>query len=306
MIQTTTWLDPLYKEAVYLTFILLGVVGIGLYPFRNKDHHFKTAWMSWRSWLIAFPIMVLLLALEDFWPLVGFACISIIAMKEFFKMTGIYNNYLFVWINYIFVWISAYTIYTGDIGVYNVLPMILLFSLSIVPILKNEYKDMLKSISLCLIAYLMICWSFMHLAWIEQWEQGARHVLYILLLTEICDNINLAYSRWFGRTNWFKKIAPRRSTEGFVVSIIFTLGIAFGLRHLLPDQSEIYWISAGIIAAMVGGMGDIVLSGIRRDVNVKDRGTFILGRDGVIDRIDRLIFVAPFYYYSLKLLEFYV
>jgi phosphatidate cytidylyltransferase len=59
---------------------------------------------------------------------------------------------------------------------------------------------------------------------------------------------------------------------------------------------------SGLIAAFGGFIGDMVMTVIRRDAGIKVVGTFILGRGDFLHRMDRLIFVAPIYYYAIKFL----
>lgn len=299
MFNTPTWNDIVFRNSLVYIGLFMFAVGVMLFPFRQRLPLGKASWASWLSWMAALPVLVLLLALDSSWPLVGFVTLSIFGIAEFFKITGIYHHYIYLWICYLACIGAGVAIHYQWPVLYNLLPMLLLFVLSLIPILQNEYKKMLQLISLSIIGFLLIGWSFLHLGWLVKWEHGARHLLFIIVLTEICDALNLAFSKFFGRSQWFANIAPRRSLEGFLLSSLITLVLAFGLRHLLPDTREIYWLSAGLAASLVGGMGDIVLSGIRRDIHVRDRSAFILGRSGVLDRLDRLIFVAPLYYYLL-------
>ncbi|MFK8139210.1 MAG: phosphatidate cytidylyltransferase [Bdellovibrionales bacterium] len=299
MFDTTTWNDPVYREAMLIVFAFMATLGSALFPFRNKSHIYKAAWASWQSWMLALPVLFILIALEGYWPLAGFAVLATWGCREFFKMTGIYHKVWYLWTNFIFIWLTAYFIFIDNEQVFRLMPMIYLFAICLVPILSNDPKGMLQHISLGFIGYTLIAWGFLHLGLLLKFEYGARLLVFIILLTEIGDTLNLAFSNWFGKSKFFAKIAPRRKPEAFVLSTLITIGIAFGLRHLLPSTEEIYWLSAAIVASLAGGTGDIVLSGIRRDVNVRDRNAFIFGRSGLLERMDRLIFVAPLYYYVL-------
>lgn len=131
-------------------------------------------------------------------------------------------------------------------------------------------------------------------------EKGPYLLIYIVILTETCDNLNLAFSRIFNkRFKPFSNISPRRSLEGFLISTLLTFLLAWGMRHLMPLRSEVFWLTAGFCASIAGGFGDITMSVVRRDLGIKDVGAFILGRGDFISRIDRLIFVAPIFYYSM-------
>jgi phosphatidate cytidylyltransferase len=75
------------------------------------------------------------------------------------------------------------------------------------------------------------------------------------------------------------------------------------MRSLLPDNSEKYWLVAGLVASIGGLFGDLMMTAIRRDADVKDVGPFILGRGDLLQRMDRLIFVAPIYYYVMTFIQ---
>ena len=98
-------------------------------------------------------------------------------------------------------------------------------------------------------------------------------------------------------------ILPRRNWEAFFIAAPLTFLLAFSFRHLLPERSEQFWIGSGLAAVLGGSLGDLVLSVIRRDLGIKDVGVFIIGRGDLLSVMDRLIFVAPIFYYVMWYLE---
>jgi len=58
---------------------------------------------------------------------------------------------------------------------------------------------------------------------------------------------------------------------------------------------------AGVLISLFGFLGDINMSGIKRDVGVKDGSQLLPGHGGMIDRIDSLTFTAPVFYYYVRL-----
>ena len=139
----------------------------------------------------------------------------------------------------------------------------------------------------------------MHAGLIMKFENGIYQLMYLIILTEFCDNTILAISRYIGRIHFVDKIAPKRTLESTGISIVLTIGLAFLMRHLLPAQGEKYWMISGLIAGVGGGLGDIIMTVIRRDIGIRDYGVFILGRGDFLNRMDRLIFVCPIYYYVM-------
>lgn len=158
---------------------------------------------------------------------------------------------------------------------------------------------MIQYISLTNLAFVMLGWSFMHLGLLMQMEKGIYQLMYLIILTEFCDNTNLAISRSVGSWHIFDRIDRKRTFEATIVSGVLTVLLAFGMRHLLPDGSDKYWLTAGLVASFGGLLGDLVMTVIRRDAGIKVVGAFIWGRGDFLHRMDRLIFVAPIYYHIM-------
>lgn len=294
------WSNPLFEKTAIILLVFLGIIGVVLFPFRKKNTHLAAAWASLQSWLFFAPVLFLMLAAGDPWPLLGITLISLLCAKEFFMITGMYHRSIFIWTTYLSIIAMAYLIYHDYHFLYATMPMIFLGVISLIPIALNQAKNMLQYIALSLLCMMFVGWAFLHTAWIVKIPSGAFYLIYIILLTELCDNVALAVSRLFGKKKLVDQITPNRTLEGVILSFAATLAAAYGLRILLsPDHQENWWIY-GLTAALVGSTGDIILAVIRRDLGVKDYGIFILGRGGVLDRMDRLIFVAPIYFYLLR------
>lgn len=297
------WSDPLFRETTALVLGALFLAAIALFPFRKKSSNLVASWASLQSWLFAAPIFFFCMALGDPWPLVALTCIAILGAKEFFQITGMYHRSSFVWITYLGIISTAFCIYFGRHDLYNLMPMIVLGIACLVPLYKNEYKNMVQYLSLSLINFIFLGWGFLHIGKIFQWDRGYLVALYIILLTEVCDNLALATSQLFGRKKIVDNITSRRTIEGAFASFVATIILAYGMRHLLPDRTPVFWLTSSLVAFLVGSLGDLALAVIRRDLGVKDRGAFILGRGTLLDLMDRVIFAAPIYYYSMLILR---
>ena len=303
-LQDTLWNSPLYRETVALVLGSLFVLGALIFFTRKTTNAMLAAWLSVQSWLFAAPVFLVLLGLPGPWVLGVLTIISILGAKTFFQITGMYHRSLFVWVCYLGLIASAYLIHERRLDLYNLMPMIVLGCICVIPILQDSAKQMLQYISLCLICFIFLGWAFMHIGLLLHKNQGPYLVIYIVLLTEVCDNIYLAGSR-LGRLRLFSNIHTKRTFEGFIIAFACTMTLAWGLRHMLPNQAQEYWIASGLVASLAGSMGDLVLSVIRRDLGIKDVGAFIIGRGDLLTRMDRLIFVAPIFYYTLEILETY-
>lgn len=301
--MNSTWNSPIYRETVFIVLTFLFVSGLIIYIFRNKNPYFIKSWASIKSWLFAAPLLFLLLGTPQPWPLVVLTVIAITGAKTFFQLMGMFHRSYFVIACYLGIIALSFCIHFERIDYYNLMPMVVLGLTCLIPLIRNSYKKMIQYISLTLLSFIFLGWSFMHLGLIIKFPNGVYQLMYLLILTEFCDNTNLALGRFIGKTGYLERINPKRTIESFVVSAVLTIVLAFAMRHLLPDRSDIYWLTAGLIAIFAGGIGDLVMTVVRRDLGIRVMGAFILGRGDFLQRMDRLIFAAPIYYYVMLYLN---
>lgn len=105
----------------------------------------------------------------------------------------------------------------------------------------------------------------------------------------------------FGKTKLFPAISPKKSWEGYWGGTLATLVFL----AVLEKQFSLFgnkWIIIGISIPFLATLGDFVQSYFKRRANVKDSGTLLPGHGGFYDRMDSVIFTAPFYYLLLKFL----
>lgn len=303
VMQKPLWHDPLYRETAALVIGTLAALGLILFFVRKKSTPMQAHWASIKSWLFAAPVLLAICGLPTPWPLAMLTFIAILGAKAFFQMTGMYHRSFFVWATYLGLVAFAFAILYDQREIYNIGPMIFLGVICLIPIIRNSTRQMIQYLALTLMCFSFLGWSFMHLGWIWNLEMGPFMVLYLIVLTETCDNIYLNMSRHFGKIRLFSRITPRRTLEAFLIAFVFTVVLAWSLRHLLPVRSKDFWIASALVASFGGSLGDLVLSVIRRDLGIRDVDGFIIGRGDLLTIMDRLIFVAPIFYYVMWYLQ---
>jgi phosphatidate cytidylyltransferase len=303
MSEMALWENRYYVQTVTSVLMFFFVVGAVAYFMQRKNPKWIGVWASLKSWIITSPLIFFFAALPSPWPLIFIVTVAIFGAKTFFRMSGMYHRSWFVWLTYFFICIQGYSIYRGYDRFFNIMPMIFLAVMSIIPIFRNSYSQMIQYIALSLINFIFMGWGFMHLGRIVLWPNGPLIALYLAILFEFCESSNYALTKAFGKTKPLSNITTRFSVEGFLGSIVLTLLLAWGGRNMLPSRAEIYWLTAGLTVAIVGRIGGITLSVIRRDLNIKESGIFIIGRDDILSRIDKPMFAAPVFYFAYLIIS---
>jgi phosphatidate cytidylyltransferase len=101
----------------------------------------------------------------------------------------------------------------------------------------------------------------------------------------------------FGKHPIIPLISPRKTFEGFVGGIVSTTLAAMLLSPLLTPFDLPAALTSGLLIGITGFLGDVTISAIKRDLDIKDTGSMIPGHGGIMDRIDSLTFTAPLFFH---------
>ncbi len=129
-------------------------------------------------------------------------------------------------------------------------------------------------------------------------ESAGAAPLSLLMLTVIVSDTAQYYTgRLAGRRLLAPTISPKKTIEGAIGGIVFGTAVFVVVgAWWLPSVPVIARVALGAALVAVGIAGDLFESMLKRSAGVKDSSTMIPGHGGVLDRIDALLFAAPFYY----------
>ena len=152
--------------------------------------------------------------------------------------------------------------------------------------------------ALALIGGLYLGTASAHLILTRQLPQGERWLLLILTGTWLADTGAFFIGSICGRHKMTPSLSPKKSWEGLIGGAIFGMALnpivaaAFGLP-------AIHGAALGLIGALIGTLGDLSISMIKRQVGAKDSGNLIPGHGGVLDRLDSMMFTVIVGYYYI-------
>ena len=136
------------------------------------------------------------------------------------------------------------------------------------------------------------------------WKDYApEKLLAFLSLVWVADTSAYFVGKFFGRHRILPRISPNKTWEGFGAALVGTA--VWGYWAVGWAGSPLTgWAGVGIgaLTAVVGFFGDAWESAWKRALDLKDSGTFLPGHGGFLDRVDALLWVAPFWYLFHKLL----
>jgi phosphatidate cytidylyltransferase len=118
----------------------------------------------------------------------------------------------------------------------------------------------------------------------------------VLSIIWINDSFAFLVGKNFGSHKLFPSVSPKKTIEGFLGGLTFSLLTAMLISKFNFDFSMLNWLIIGLIVSVVGTIGDLVESKFKRQAKIKDSGSIMPGHGGILDRLDSLLFAAPFVY----------
>jgi phosphatidate cytidylyltransferase len=131
---------------------------------------------------------------------------------------------------------------------------------------------------------------------------GRLWVTLALTVTFVCDTGAYFVGRTLGRHKLAPAVSPGKTVEGGVGGLVASLGYTFLARAtFFPALTVRDCVLVGLAAGVLGPIGDLTESMLKRSAGVKDSGRLIPGHGGVLDRIDAVLFVGAYVYWHVRL-----
>lgn len=127
--------------------------------------------------------------------------------------------------------------------------------------------------------------------------------LYVLLLVWTLDTAAYYVGKRYGRHKLAPVLSPGKTREGAIGGLAGCVVVALALKALVPSSAFVLtWgevIVTSLLIGVVGQIGDLAESALKRDAGVKDSGVAFTGHGGILDRVDSLLFVFPLFFLYL-------
>ncbi|WP_298780522.1 phosphatidate cytidylyltransferase [uncultured Polaribacter sp.] len=147
-----------------------------------------------------------------------------------------------------------------------------------------------------MLRYLIFSMTFLALLPFYKGSYNPELIIGVLILIWVNDSFALLVGKNFGKRKLFVSVSPRKTQEGFIGGLVFSLLAAYFISKYYTILSTGNWMIVSVIVSVIGTLGDLVESKYKRFANVKDSGSLMPGHGGILDRLDSLLFASPFVY----------
>jgi phosphatidate cytidylyltransferase len=131
-------------------------------------------------------------------------------------------------------------------------------------------------------------------------------ILGVFLLIWINDTFAYIIGSNFGKHKLLERISPNKTIEGFLGGMLAAFLGSYILSTFFDSYTLSQWFIIAFIVSTFGVLGDLIESMFKRQAGVKDSGDFIPGHGGFLDRLDSVIFAAPFIFIYLQFISYNV
>ena len=224
-----------------------------------------------------------------------FGAFLIIGVYEFCKMCGL-NYFISIPLAggaYFYLLNKNY-----DLNLNTALTAIaIIISIKLLLYLFNHNKTHFKTYTRYFLLFGYIILPFILANYVAMGVKGYNPKILISIIILIWTNDTFAYlvGKNLGKNKLFPSVSPKKTIEGFIGGLIFTVIGGALLAHFYIMASNLYiWIIIASIVSVFSTLGDLIESKLKRVAGIKDTGNIMPGHGGILDRLDSIIFVIPF------------
>jgi phosphatidate cytidylyltransferase len=304
------------RETTLLVLALAGVlttasVVAGILTWRAADPQSATL-VNLNQRIKAWWVMVALIAIAFLFGkdgmIVLFALISFAALREFMTLThsrrsdhwvllGMFG--IIIPVQYWLVWTEWYGLFTIFIPVYCFLIM------PAITALHGDTERFLERIAAQQWAVMLAVYCVSHVPAlmtlpIPGYENRSLLLIAFLIVTvQGSDVLQYIFGKLFGKHRFSPTVSPSKTWEGLIGGLLSASALG-ALLYWLTPFSPLEAAGVAFLACLMGFLGGLVASAIKRDQGVKDWGHLIEGHGGMMDRADSLVFAAPVFFHIVR------
>lgn len=261
-----------------------------------------------RAWWIMVAVFAVAFLLGKVATIVLFALVSFFALREFLTLTPTRASdhralslafFIFIPVQYYLIGTEWYALFSIFIPVYGFL---LLPSLSV---LADDPEHFLERCAKIQWGIMVTIYCISHVPALLLLDipgyagQNALLLFYMLLVVQVSDVLQYVFGKLFGKTKIAPVVSPSKTVEGFVGGAAGATLIGAGMWWITPF-TPLQAAGMAFVTVLMGFLGGLVLSAVKRSLGAKDWGTMIKGHGGMMDRMDSVSFAAPIFFHLTR------
>lgn len=258
-----------------------------------------------RSWIVLVLIIATPILLGAAFTIVAVWGLGLLCVREYAKTVGIWQHKLLVSIVIACISVLAFASLDHFDRLYFATSSLGVGLIVVCSVIEDQPKGFIQRVALGVFGFLLFGYSLSYLGLIANAPFYRPLLLSIVLAVEANDVFAYCCGKFWKGPKLIPKTSPGKTRSGAIGAVVLTSGLVAVLFHFIFAGTAIdhVWILLllGALVSVVGQLGDLTLSAIKRDIGIKDFGVLIPGHGGLLDRFDSLVLVPPVVYHFLSL-----
>lgn len=262
------------------------------------------------SAIVALPIVVSAIYFGGIYLYILATLAACIGIFEFNRAFGYQKNKLLCFMTMLgtLIYITMFYMGVRD-AAKTIVGFVLMTELAVYVLVYPKVE--LRQVFVNVVGFLYIPYMLLHILLIRQELAHGKVLVWLVLLIAFgSDTFAYFAGVTLGKHKLAPILSPKKTIEGAIGGVLGSMvicllyGVFLESRGYLNLPKLAYFSLAvlGILGSLFSQIGDLVGSAIKRETKIKDFGTIMPGHGGILDRMDSIIFVAPFVYYFMLLL----
>jgi phosphatidate cytidylyltransferase len=257
----------------------------------------RELWLRYWSWLVLVPLMLVPVLLGAAWTIAAVALLSVLCYREFSRAPGMPRDRLLEGVVYLGIALVTLAVADHWYGLFVALFPLTVCIIAAAAILADQPQGYIQRCALASLGFMLFGGALGHLGYLANDANYRAMVLLVLLSVELNDVFAFCSGKTFGHRKLAPRTSPNKTIGGALGAVVLTTLLVFALGRIVfagtPIAKPMHLIALGAMISIVGQLGDLMLSSVKRDLGIKDMGSVIPGHGGLLDRFDSLILVAP-------------
>ena len=275
----------------------------------RKPGHYGELVSRTASWWWMIGAFTFAIAVGETVAIVFLAFISYLALKEYLSLIPtrridrglLLFAYLAIPIQYYWAAIDWYNMFLVFVPVWLFLFFPALMAL------RGETRGFLSAVGTLSWGLMLTVFCLSHMAMLlvsgevhNPVAGGVGLLFFLVVLTQFNDVAQYTWGKLSGRHKVTPQVSPKKTWEGLIGGVLTTVALAAVIGPYLTPMDVLWSALAGLVLGLAGFLGDITISGMKRDLGVKDTGGLIPGHGGILDRVDSQTYAAPAFFHFFR------
>lgn len=263
-------------------------------------------WARWRTWALLIPLLVGGILWTPLSAILLFTLVSLLCFHDFARATGLFREVPLVLVAVVGMLLLGFASLDHYPRLFFAVPALVLMVMAIVAILPDQPQGYLQRVALSCLGFMICGLGLGYLGFMANDPDYRPRLLLLLAAVQLNDVFAFCGGKLIGGPKLAPVTSPGKTRSGALTGMLATtLIVGPTLMFLFPASLLRHaWFAFPVGAAMslLGILGDLTISSIKRDLGIKDMGTSLAGHGGFLDRFNSLIWVSPAFYHLISLL----